>query len=120
MGTDGIHSDPGNTMRCHTDLSSCCSSSQGIHRGDWYFPDETKLQLASPELDIFERHVAQRVTIRCRNNAMGPSGIYHCDIPTVPVHDDSDLSVRETVYVGLYASGGNELMKYSLILGLDV
>ena len=108
VGTDGIHSDPGNTMRCHTDLSSCCSSSQGIHRGDWYFPDETKLQLASPELDIFERHVAQRVTIRRRNNAMGPSGIYRCDIPTVPVHDDSDLSVRETVYVGLYASGGNE------------
>ena len=110
VGTDGIHSDPGNNVRCHTDLSSCCSSSQGIHRGHWYFPDETKLQLASPELDIFERHVAQRVTIRRRNNAMGPSGIYRCDIPTVPVHDDSDLSVRETVYVGLYASGGSELI----------
>ena len=109
VGTNG--GDPGNTMRCHTDLSSCCSSSQGIHRGDWYFPDETKLQLASPELDIFERHVAQRVTIRRRNNAMGPSGIYRCDIPTVAVHDDSDLSVRETVYVGLYASGGNELTR---------
>ena len=32
-------------------------------------------------------------------------------IVTVAVHDDNDLSVRETVYVGLYASGGNELMK---------
>ena len=41
---------------------------------------------------------------------MGPSGIYRCDIPTVAVHDDNDLSVRETVYVGLYASGGNELI----------
>ena len=34
-------------------------------------------------------------------------GIYRCDIPTVAVHDDSDRSVRATVYVGLYtASGG--------------
>ena len=41
---------------------------------------------------------------------MGPSGIYRCDIPTVTVHDDNDLSVRETVYVGLYASAGNELI----------
>ena len=33
---------------------------------------------------------------------------YRCDIPTDAIHDDNDLSVRETVYVGLYASGGNE------------
>ena len=39
---------------------------------------------------------------------MGPSGIYRCDIPTAAVHDDSDLSA---VYVGLYASGGNELIR---------
>ena len=101
MGTDG--GNPGNTVRCFTDLSTCCNSNQGIHRGDWFFPDGDRLQLASPELDIFERHVAQRVS---RNNAMGPSGIYRCDIATDAVHDDSDLSVRDTVYVGLYAGGG--------------
>ena len=60
---------------------------------------------------IFFRRVAQQVTLRHRNNAMGPSGIYRCDIATDAVHDDSDLSVRETVYVGLYASGGNELIR---------
>ena len=108
VGTVG--SDPGNTVRCITDLGTCCRGVDGIHRGHWYFPDETKLQLASPELDIFERHVAQRVTIRRRNNALSPSGIYRCDIPTAAVHDDNDLSVGETVYVGLYASGGNELI----------
>ena len=41
VGTDG--SDPDNTVRCHTDLSTCCSGGQGIHRGDWYFPNETRL-----------------------------------------------------------------------------
>ena len=110
VGTD--KSDPGDIVRCITDLSTCCGSSQGDHRGDWYFPDGDRLQLASPELDIFERYVAQQVNIRRRNNAMGPSGIYRCDIPTDAVHDDNDLSVRETVYVGLYASGGNILDNY--------
>ena len=32
--------------------------------------------------------------------------LYRCEVQTVAVHDDSDLSVRETVYVGLYASRG--------------
>ena len=26
-------------VQCHSDLSTCCSGSQGYHRGDWYFPD---------------------------------------------------------------------------------
>ena len=47
----------------------------------------------------------QRVDIHRRNNADMPSGIYRCDSATMAVHDD-DPSVRESVYVGLYASGG--------------
>ena len=109
VGTD--NSDPGNTVRCNTDLSTCCNPSQGDHRGDWYFPDGDRLSLISPGINIFESRGAQQVTLRRRNNAMSPSGIYRCDIPTDAVHDDSDLSVRETVYVGLYASGGNELIR---------
>ena len=105
-----VGTDPGNNMRCITDLGTCCRGADGVHRGDWYFPDGDKVPLASPELDIVVRHVAQQVNLRRRNNAMGPSGIYRCDIPTDAIHDDNDLSVRETVYVGLYASGGNELI----------
>ena len=109
VGTDG--SDPGNNVRCHTDLSSCCSSSQGIHRGDWYFPDGSSVPRLVATGDIVRYRGAQRVDLHRRNNAMSPSGIYRCDIATDAVHDDGDLSVRETVYVGLYASGGNELIR---------
>ena len=35
--------DSGNTVRCHTDLESCCGGVQGIHRGDWYFPNGSVL-----------------------------------------------------------------------------
>ena len=37
------NSDPGNTVRCHTDLSTCCTGYQGSHRGDWYFPNGSVL-----------------------------------------------------------------------------
>ena len=101
-----VGSNLGYIVRCITDLGSCCGSSQGIHRGDWYFPDGSRLGNSSQGGDIHRTRGNMRVNLRRRNNAMSPSGIYRCDIPTVPVHDDSDLSVRETVYVGLYASGG--------------
>ena len=32
--------------------------------------------------------------------------IYRCDIPTNAIHDDRDISVRDTVYVGLYTGTG--------------
>ena len=42
-----------------------------------------------------------------RDHGNSPTGIYRCDIPTNVVHGDADISVRDTVYVGLYtASGG--------------
>ena len=96
------------SVQCHTDLPSCCSGNQGQHRGDWYFSDGTRLPFPTNDGGIHEAREDQRVDIRRRNNATGPSGIYRCDIPTDAVHDDDDdISVRETVYVGLYATGGD-------------
>ena len=93
---------------CVTDLETCCSGAEGPHRGDWYFPNGTRLPF-SGDGDIFENRNAQGVDLRRRNNANSPTGIYRCDIPTIAVHDD--YSVRKSVYVGLYAyPGGNYLI----------
>ena len=99
---DGDHS-----LECHTDLMTCCSGTQGQHRGDWYFPNGTRLQFSVDSGNIYEQRGDQRVEIRRRHNANSSSGMYHCDIPTVAVHDTEDISVREIIYVGLYATGGN-------------
>ena len=97
------------SVQCHTDLFTCCNSAQGFHRGDW-IPPGSEERLPFPYLDpvvpIYESRGAQRVDFRRRNNASMPAGIYRCDIPTITVHDNSDISVRESVYVGLYATGG--------------
>ena len=95
-------SDPGDTVRCHTDLSTCCSGDQGIHRGSWFFPGGTELRFANSGDDIVMDREPQEVHIR-RRNAMSPSGIYRCDIETMAVNDnDVNTITGETVYVGLY------------------
>ena len=96
-----------NTVQCHTDLSTCCRSQNGIPgRGDWFAPgSDTRLPFGSEDRPhgIYEDRGTQVVHIRRKNNAHNESsGIYRCVIPTNAVNDDGDGSVGETVYVGLY------------------
>ena len=93
--------DPGDVLRCYTDLTSCCSSAEGNDRGDWHFPNKTRLPFRSGG-DIYKFRTSQQVYLGRKNNALPPSGIYYCRIA---VQDDSRLS---KVYLGLYPpSGGN-------------
>ena len=65
---------------------------------DWYSP-RWKL----PFLDnVYEGCGAQVVVLRYTGSG-GTSGIYRCDIETNAVNDNDG---HETVYVGLYTSGG--------------
>ena len=102
-----------NSVQCHTDLDTCCSGSEGADRGDWYFPNGERLLFSG---DIYEHRDAQRVDLRRRNNG-DTSGIYRCTVETNAVHsdDNSDITTRETVYVGLYASGG-EISHYCMCI----
>ena len=89
------------SVQCHTDLTTCCSG-QGIHPGDWYFPNGDRLQFG---YYIYQSRKNQRVDLR-RWSATSPTGMYHCDIATVDVHDNETTQLtRRRVYVGLYAYG---------------
>ena len=103
VGTDGDVS-----VRCHTDLSTCC---RGSDHGDWIPPgSKESLPFSSDtSADIYQVQGPQRVILRRRNDAVMPSGIYRCDIPT------NDM--RESVYVGLYATGGNCHYYYRYVHG---
>ena len=102
MGSAGDNSD---SVVCHTDLATCCSGGQSFHRGNWSFPDGSVLPFSGP---IYLGRAAQIAVIR-RTSGSGPTGIYHCDIPTVAVHHDTDISVGDSVYVGLYLADGGKL-----------
>ena len=98
--------DGGEGVQCITDLSTCCSTTYGAHRGDWFFSNGTRLPFVASNVDTFEVGVQQGVEIRRNYHANSPTGIYRCNVPTNAVHHDTDISVRDTVYVGLYTYGG--------------
>ena len=101
----------GDDVQCITDLNTCCRGTDGVHRGDWYFPDGTRLPFSSSTIDTFENRETQGVDIRRNSDVNSPTvGIYRCDIPTNAVHDATDISVRDTVYVGLYNASGGRLI----------
>ena len=94
----------GEGVQCHTDLTTCCSSDQGMDRGDWYAPDsEDRLPLESEEDSlhaIYECRGNQSVTLLQRQTAVGqPAGIYRCDIAV-------SGPGRGTVFIGLHETGG--------------
>ena len=115
VGDDKTGSDS-DTVQCHTDLSTCCRrQSNGIPgRGDWFAPgSDTRLPFGPEDQphDIYEDRQTQVVHLRRRyHTTTQPSGIYRCVIPTNAVNDDSDGSVGETVYVGVYKGSGSGII----------
>ena len=109
LSTVGSASDNSDGVVCHSDLDYCCSGGQGDHRGDWYSPNGTRLPFSGDHVPIGLGRGRMRAVIRRTNDATGPTGIYRCDIATNAVHDDRDISVRETVYVGLYPADGMQV-----------
>ena len=101
-----VGNQPASSVRCHTDLSTCCSIAQGVHRGDWYFPNGDRLPITGT---LFEGRTNQRVEMRQTPSTTSQPGLYHCFIPTEAVHDEvggPNTTVGEPVYVGLYYNGG--------------
>ena len=87
----------GEGVRCITDLSTCCTSEDGAHHGDWYFPDGTRLSFNGDNVDIYEFRGGQRVNLRRRNNANSPTGIYCCDIPTMMIITSETQSMWDCI-----------------------
>ena len=95
-----------NKIQCYTDLYTCCSGAQGPDRGDWYFPNGTKLPLSGnvrmgrgDKVAVLEYNGQN--TLQIEENDI--SGIYRCKIETM---ESQNKIGREILYVGLYTSGG--------------
>ena len=90
-----------NSVQCHTDLTTCCTPAEGIHRGDWFFPGGIALRYKNGGHRLYMHRSAQRVELRRKKNSnLNSKGLYQCSIDTTAASD------RMFVYVGLYASGG--------------
>ena len=63
---------------CFTNSPGCCALSR---TGEWYFPNHSAVRIHGAMNDFYRSREEMMVRLNRRNNAMGPSGIYCCDIP---------------------------------------
>ena len=89
----------GSPLTCATTFRSCCKDGK---QGEWYYPDGTMVPDSKANEDFFRnRGDDGEVRLnRIRNNAMSPTGIFHCELP-------GPNGVTQTLYVGVYASNDN-------------
>ena len=101
---------------CHTDLASCCGGIGFDDRGYWYFPNGTVLPGvaggpgAATNPIVLMRDIQLVSLIRGTGPGDVPSGLYRCIIETNADNDPGSPSpgniIGETLYVGVYSTGG--------------
>ena len=90
------------SVQCHTNVGTCCSSAQGVNRGNWYYPNGSRLNLTFYGGDINQNRGSQRVDLLRRNNA-SINGIFQCNFTR---YYGANMGI---IYVGLYTNGGQLL-----------
>ena len=104
-------------VECHTDLTSCCGGPGHNDSGYWYSPNGDPLPGAAGGSGAATNPIVLMRTLQVvrliRGTGPGdvPSGLYRCIIETNADNDpDSnpspDNGIGETVYVGVYSTGG--------------
>ena len=80
---------------CLTDRTRCCSTTTGGERhGAWRFPNGSEVDMGG---NFYLDRSYSSVILSRRNNAVGLTGIYTCEIP------DAN-NARRTLYIGVYGS----------------
>ena len=89
IGSNANLSDAGSTLVCMTSNvnTKCCRNSDGGRVGEWFYPNGTKVprNFGTPADDIFTRSgYTEQVRLNRQANAVGPLGVYRCDVPAEP------------------------------------
>ena len=82
-------------LLCRTKLTACCRKPYSVSKGNWFFPNGTKVP-SSGELWNFHRTRSKLgVHLNCRRG--GVNGIYRCVVP-------DSMNVTQTIYIGVYSA----------------
>ena len=71
-GDDALH--------CMTDQVDCCTRIYGRHRGEWRYPDRSLIPGGGAGQDFYRNRAFQQVLLHRRNDALGPLGMYCCEV----------------------------------------
>ena len=89
---------------CQTDRRPCCQSLPN-RAGEWYYPNGSLLTIEGSGRDLYRNRGDEgEVRLNRRNNALFPTGMYHCEVP------DANSSTHSIYYVGLEDFGRLQLL----------
>ena len=95
-------------LQCITDLVDCCGTESGTvrtERGDWYFPDGTRVRFGGgtrflvsrgPNEVINGQQFNGSVRLFRRFSKIPERGHFHCELPNA-----ANPSVNQTIYVNI-------------------
>ncbi len=88
-----------NALFCLSNSSSCCRSRDGVPGGKWFLPGDSSLLNGDGETistaDFSRSRRSSAVLLNRRNNAIGPEGLYRCDVIDT-------RNINKTLYIGIY------------------
>ncbi len=92
-----------NLLTCYTNLTTCCrdeDNPSGGSLGSWQYPNNSfVISRQNANFNIFSRSRSKQAVILHRGiNAVGPSGIYTCNIP-------NQNRRNQQLYFGIYNDG---------------
>ena len=82
-------------LLCMTNLTGV----SGSVRGDWYFPDGTRVFSIQNDSDIYGNR--RQMMVRMNRRGGGEEGIYHCEIPDA-------VNLNQSIYIGVYNTSSGE------------
>ena len=82
-------------LHCKTNLTGV----NGSVRGNWYFPDGTRVLSTNDDSEIYGNR--DQMAVRMNRRRGGEEGIYHCEIPV-------SMNVTRTIYIGVYNTSSGE------------
>ena len=92
-------------LLCITNQSDCCRNSPKSHIREWYFPNGERVRTNGEGGDLYRDRSHHVVRLNRRNNAISPTGIFQCVIP-------SSIRINYTIHIGIYLDGEGGLFVY--------
>ena len=90
-------------LLCLTNKTDCCrapyTGAMGGVRGNWFFPNGTRVPSSGEQWDIHRTRGHMVVTLNRRRG--GVEGVYRCEIPNA-------MNVTQTIYIRVYTASTGE------------
>ena len=94
-----------NALLCMTNQTACCRPPHSAAKGNWFFPNGTRVPSRFANATSGERsdiyRTRDQMVVRMNRRRGGEEGIYHCEIPDA-------MNVTQTIYIGVYSVSTGE------------